>query len=112
MDSEVISNIPICTRRQDDFWAWHYEKSGIFSVRSAYRMLVVNKQHNTTYESTTGMGDTLECESAIQDQGLSVEIGQTILVNGGCLAAPQHEDSPCLCPVWGTRLMETCPSGM
>lgn len=63
MDSEVISNIPICTRRQDDFWAWHYEKSGIFSVRSAYRMLVVNKQHNTTYfESTTGRSDTQAVE--------------------------------------------------
>ncbi|WVZ97086.1 hypothetical protein U9M48_042647 [Paspalum notatum var. saurae] len=38
MDREVISNIPICTRTQEDFWAWHYEKSGIFSVRSAYHI--------------------------------------------------------------------------
>jgi len=36
MDWEVILNIPLTTRRQLDFWAWHYEKLGVFSVRSAY----------------------------------------------------------------------------
>lgn len=41
---EMIANIPICTRRQDDFWAWHYERSGLFSVRSAYRMLVNQRE--------------------------------------------------------------------
>jgi hypothetical protein len=40
MDAEIIQGIPLCTRIQDDFWAWHFEKSGIFSVRSAYRALV------------------------------------------------------------------------
>ena len=40
MDIEVIRAIPICTRQMDDFWSWHYERTGVFSVRSAYRMLV------------------------------------------------------------------------
>jgi hypothetical protein len=40
MDRELIMSIPLSTRQQDDFWAWHYDKSGVFSVRSAYRMLV------------------------------------------------------------------------
>lgn len=40
MDAQLIKNIPLCYSRQDDFWAWHYERSGIFSVKSAYRMLV------------------------------------------------------------------------
>jgi hypothetical protein len=31
-------------RRLEDFWAWHFEKSGIFSVRSAYRLLVSTKR--------------------------------------------------------------------
>jgi hypothetical protein len=63
MDIEVISNIPICTRRQDDFWAWLYEKRGYFSVRSAYRMLVVNKQRNTAYfEGKVGRSDTRAVE--------------------------------------------------
>ena len=41
MDVEVIANIPLSTRTQADFWAWQHEKSGMFSVRSAYRMLVL-----------------------------------------------------------------------
>jgi hypothetical protein len=39
MDVQIICNIPISTRKQANFWAWHYDKKGTFSVRSAYRML-------------------------------------------------------------------------
>jgi hypothetical protein len=38
-DVEDIRNIPLCTKIQSDFQAWHFEKSGNFSVRSAYQML-------------------------------------------------------------------------
>jgi hypothetical protein len=44
MDAEVIRSIPLSTHRLDDFWAWHYEKNGLLSVRSAYRMLVLTKK--------------------------------------------------------------------
>jgi hypothetical protein len=44
MDIEVIYSILFCTRRQEDCWAWHYERKGIFSVRSAYRMLIHNRE--------------------------------------------------------------------
>jgi hypothetical protein len=44
MDVEAICSIPLCTRRMDDFWAWHYEKSGVLSVRSAYRLLIQTKK--------------------------------------------------------------------
>jgi hypothetical protein len=27
MDVEVIKGIPLCTRRQEDFWAWQFEKN-------------------------------------------------------------------------------------
>jgi ribonuclease HI len=47
MDSEVILNIPVAHSRQADFWAWHYEKKGVFSVRSAFRMLVLTKDRVT-----------------------------------------------------------------
>ncbi|KAJ1288062.1 hypothetical protein BS78_02G060100 [Paspalum vaginatum] len=40
MDARIIKNIPLSYCRQDCFWAWHYERNGIFSVKSAYRMLV------------------------------------------------------------------------
>ena len=33
MDRKMILNIPLITREQD-FWTWHYEKSGIFFFRS------------------------------------------------------------------------------
>jgi hypothetical protein len=49
IDVEVITNIPLSTRRQEDFWAWHYEKSGLFSVGSAYRMLVHNRDKNEAW---------------------------------------------------------------
>lgn len=44
MDGELIQSIPLCSRGQDDFWAWHYEKTVVFSVRLAYSMLVDNRE--------------------------------------------------------------------
>ena len=44
MDIEVIRAIPLSSRRMDDTWAWHYEKSGILSVSSVYRLLVQTKK--------------------------------------------------------------------
>jgi hypothetical protein len=44
MDIEVISNVPLCHRVAVDFWAWHWEKSGVFSVRSCYRVLAATKR--------------------------------------------------------------------
>ena len=43
LDIEMIINIPISNRMQDDFWAWHYDRRGVFSVRSAYRMITAIK---------------------------------------------------------------------
>jgi hypothetical protein len=40
MDVEVITMIPLSTRRIDGCWAWHFEKTGIFSVRTAYKMII------------------------------------------------------------------------
>ena len=53
MDIETIYQIPLTTRRQEDFWAWYYEKRGFFSVRSAYRMLVSNKERGIRHGWTT-----------------------------------------------------------
>jgi len=58
LDAEVISSIPLTTRGQNDFWAWHYEKTGVFSVRSAYRMLVQKKENLTAWlEHTPSTSD-------------------------------------------------------
>jgi hypothetical protein len=29
-DAEIICNIPLPSRSQDDKWAWHYDKKGVF----------------------------------------------------------------------------------
>ena len=42
-DAEEILRIPLCTHRVGDFWAWHEELRGNFSVRSAYRMIIKTK---------------------------------------------------------------------
>ena len=60
LDIEAIANIPLCTDGKEDFWAWQYEWTGVFSVRSAYRMLVQRKEVNTAWlESKAGRSDTI-----------------------------------------------------
>ena len=44
MDIEAIQKIPISFIRQPDFWAWHYDKRGLFTVKSAYRMIMDTKR--------------------------------------------------------------------
>ena len=58
MDGELIRSILLSGRRQEDFWAWHYEKSGVFSVRSAYRMLVTTRERRSNWiEHNPGRSD-------------------------------------------------------
>jgi hypothetical protein len=44
MDVDVIRSIPLSTSNQQDTWAWHFERSGSFTVRSVYRLLVSTKK--------------------------------------------------------------------
>lgn len=43
IDAEAILQIPLCTRQIEDFWAWSEDRRGIFSVRTAYRMIQQTK---------------------------------------------------------------------
>ena len=43
MDAMIVLGIPLCTRNIDDFWAWHPDKKGKFSVSSAYKFLLQTK---------------------------------------------------------------------
>ena len=49
MDVEAILNIPLSSKVQDDFWSWHYERRGIFTVSSTYKLLAVTKQQRTDW---------------------------------------------------------------
>ena len=39
MDAEAILRIPICTSQVDHFWALSEDPRGLFSVRTAYKMI-------------------------------------------------------------------------
>ena len=61
-DVDAILNIPLSSRLQDDFYAWHYDKRCIFSVKSAYRMLTgikyqredwIDHGASTSYQAST-----------------------------------------------------------
>jgi hypothetical protein len=49
MDIDVIRSIPLSTRQHEDFWSWNFEKTGLFSVRSAYKMIVDTKKRREAW---------------------------------------------------------------
>ncbi|PNT63269.1 hypothetical protein BRADI_4g13587v3 [Brachypodium distachyon] len=60
MDVDVIMNIPLGTTTRSDFWAWHFEKTGVFSVRSAYRMLAHTRSRREDWiEHRAGASDVV-----------------------------------------------------
>ena len=52
-DMEKIAKIKIPARRMEDFIAWHMEKSGHFSVRSAYNLALRIKRGQGTSSSSS-----------------------------------------------------------
>ena len=49
MDIEASQKIPISFIRQPDLWAWHYDKRGLFTVKSAYRMILDTKRRREIF---------------------------------------------------------------
>ena len=43
VDANEIQKIPVCMQRQPDFWAWHEEPTGHFTIRLAYQMILQTK---------------------------------------------------------------------
>ncbi|XP_073353989.1 uncharacterized protein [Aegilops tauschii subsp. strangulata] len=59
MDVPAILSIPLSTRNFDDYWAWHFERNGVFSIRSAYRMLVATRQRREAWlEGSAGTSNS------------------------------------------------------
>jgi hypothetical protein len=55
---KVVRKIAILSRSYPDCWAWSKEKSGSFSIRSAYRMLInMSNQREAWLEGTLGNSD-------------------------------------------------------
>ena len=56
MDAAIIRSILLSTRRLGDRWAWHYEKTGILTVRSMYRLLVHTKNRREDWLESRSSG--------------------------------------------------------
>nr|XP_051221174.1 uncharacterized protein LOC127339353 [Lolium perenne] len=63
IDAAVIMSIPLCTRRQEDFWAWNFDRRGIFSVRSTYRMMISTKINRENYYEGNPGSSNAEADS-------------------------------------------------
>ena len=65
MDAKIILSIPLCTRITDDFWSWNFERNGVYSVKSAYHMLVETRRRREAWlENTTGSSTTVAEEGS------------------------------------------------
>ena len=67
-DAQAIMSIPLCTRHIDDFWSWIHEKNGVFSIRSAYRMLVNTKMGREAWLEGRGNSSDLDRNSKAWQQ--------------------------------------------
>jgi hypothetical protein len=56
-DIEEICRIRLSNAIQEDTIAWHYEPSGIFSVRSAYRLAVSSAQGGNSLAGSSRAAD-------------------------------------------------------
>jgi hypothetical protein len=52
-DIEEISKIRLSDRMEEDAIAWYYEKSGIFSVRSAYKLAIQQEKEGKWYTGSS-----------------------------------------------------------
>jgi hypothetical protein len=60
MDKEAIIAIPLSTWRHEDVLSWHYESNGLFTVRSAYRLLVAIKKQRGDWIDHSASGSNIE----------------------------------------------------
>lgn len=61
MDVDAILSTPLCTSGINDFWAWHFERKGVFTVQSAYHMLVDTKVRRENWlEGVGGSSNTTQ----------------------------------------------------
>jgi hypothetical protein len=58
-DIEEICKIRLSERMHEDVIAWHYEKSGILSVKSAYRLALEQDQQLVEHPGSSDMASGL-----------------------------------------------------
>ena len=73
-------SIALCTRHIQDFWSWVHEKNGVFSVRSAYRMLVETKMRREAWLEGRLANSNIERESKLWDKLWKVEVPSKVKI--------------------------------
>jgi hypothetical protein len=69
-DADTILNIRLPSFDGDNYLAWNYEKSGYFSVKSAYRLAVeLNSKSDGAGQSSKSPGETLQERSFVPTAG-------------------------------------------
>ena len=56
VDANAILSIPV-RPQYEDIWAWEPEKHGVYSVRSAYRLLDAARIRDAEEDAAGGSGD-------------------------------------------------------
>ncbi|XP_073362839.1 uncharacterized protein [Aegilops tauschii subsp. strangulata] len=79
-DVDVIMSIPLSFRVQQDFWAWHYDKRGVFSVRSAYKMISGIKHQREEWLEHRASNSNKEAEKKAWSQIWKVKIPSKVRV--------------------------------
>jgi hypothetical protein len=62
MDYNIVENITLSTWRQADFWAWHYDRKGMFTVKSAYKLLVQTRENRYAWLDGTASSSNIKEE--------------------------------------------------
>ena len=79
-DAQAIAAIPLCTRQVDDFWSWIHEKNGVFTVRSAYRMLVETKMRREAWLEGRGQSSDTARESKSWERLWKVDVPSKVKI--------------------------------
>jgi hypothetical protein len=56
-DAEEVLKIRLSERNYEDYIAWHYEKSGVFTVKSAYHLALELEQGDRRQEGYSDRAD-------------------------------------------------------
>lgn len=117
-DAEAILRIPLCTRQVDDFWAWHEETRGGFSVRSAYRMILrlkhaheamFDEHGETSYDpSETKKWSMIWHLQVPSNEVFCLATRPKVHANWHCLEASAYGNGGRLSHLRGCRYLETC----
>ena len=70
----MLFRSPLSSRRHDDSWAWHYDRSGILSVKSVYGMLVRTRQRRVDWIEERPAGSNQEREEKMWQKLWKVQV--------------------------------------